>query len=254
MTPMIAALKFAGFLGLTLALMPVQFMLVRTSPSLARALPHWYHRTLARLLGFHISVEGSPPGKRAALVVANHVSWIDIVALSAAAPVSFIAKKEVAGWPLFGLMAKLQRTVFVDRDSRHQTDRLRNQMTARLEAGDVLVLFPEGTSHDGLNVLDFKSAFFSAADRDGLEVVPVAIGYTHVLNLPMTRRQRPRFAWYGDMDLVSHLWEALKSTPISITIKFHDPTTLAVAGGRKPLARLTETLLQDSIARLVSGR
>jgi lyso-ornithine lipid O-acyltransferase len=254
MTRIVAALKLAGFLGLTIALMPVQYALTRTSPRLARALPHAYHKILARLLGFRISVEGIAPGNGAALIVANHVSWIDIVALSAAAPVSFIAKKEVSGWPLFGLMARLQRTVFVDRERRQKTDHHRSEMTARLMSGDVLVLFPEGTSHDGLHVLDFKSAFFSAADIEGLRVIPAAIAYTHVLNLPMTRRQRPAFAWYGDMDLTPHLWEALKSAPVSITIRFLEAKTLAAAGDRKALARYSETWVKDSLAQLVSGR
>ena len=103
-----------GFLALTLPLMPVQFVLR------SKRLPWIYHRLLCKILGVTLIIEGAPP-TGAALLVANHVSWLDIPVLSAIAPLSFIAKREVRVWPLFGAMAKLQRTVFVNRESRHST-------------------------------------------------------------------------------------------------------------------------------------
>ena len=109
-----------GFLALTLPLMPVQYGFTWFSRRAARWLPFAYHRLLCRLLGITITTQGALP-KRPALLVANHVSWLDIPVLSAIMPVSFIAKREVGTWPLFGLMAKLQRTVFIDRERRHKT-------------------------------------------------------------------------------------------------------------------------------------
>jgi lyso-ornithine lipid O-acyltransferase len=254
MIRLVAALRLAGFLGLTLPLMPVQYLFLKTSARLARSFPHHYHKAVARMLGFEVIIEGAAPQQGPILLVSNHVSWIDIVALSATAPLSFIAKREVAGWPLFGQLAKLQRTVFVDRDRRHKTGEHRNEISSRLEEKDTLVLFPEGTSFDGLRVLNFKSAFFGAVEATDVPVVPVAIAYSHVTGLPMTRRQRPSFAWYGDMDLPRHLWAALKATPIRITIRFHEPLTLASAGGRKQLAQATEAIIRDSLAHMLSGR
>jgi lyso-ornithine lipid O-acyltransferase len=244
----------AGFVGLTLPLMPVQQVFKWTWRSMARRFPHYYHRVLSRVLGFRIAVEGEIPRHGPALLVANHVSWIDIVACSAVAPLSFVAKKEVGAWPLFGQLAKLQNSVFVDRERRHKTVASRNEIQERLKAGDVLMLFPEGTSHDGLNMLPFKSAFFGAAAFESVPVIPVTIAYNKFHGLPMMRRQRPWFAWYGDMDLPPHLWGALQQGPIGITIRFHAPVLLGDAGGRKQLAQITERQISESLAQLLHGR
>ncbi len=243
-----------GFLGLTLPLMPLQLLFKTIWPGMARRFPHHYHRMLSNLLGFRIVVEGEVPAQGPALLVANHVSWIDIVAFSAVLPVSFVAKKEVGSWPLFGQLAKLQNSVFVDRERRHRTGRSRNEIQERLKAGDMLMLFPEGTSHDGLNVLPFKSAFLGAAELDHIPVVPVTIAYHRFHGLPMTRRLRPSFAWYGDMDLPPHLWAAVQAGPIGITIRFHAPLKIGEHGGRKDMTQLAYRQISESLAQILHGR
>ncbi len=104
-----AAAILAGFAGLTLPLMPVQAALLKASPRLARRLPHWYHRQVCRLMGIRLHVEGRIAEHAPVLVVANHVSWLDIPVISAVAPVSFVAKKEVSTWPFISTLARLQR-------------------------------------------------------------------------------------------------------------------------------------------------
>lgn len=247
-----AALCLAGFAALTLPLMPVQLMLLRLQPAAARRLPMHYHRFVARILGFKVNRIGRLAGGGPLMLACNHVSWIDIVVLSTVAPVSFIAKREVAGWPFFGWLAKLQRSVFVDRDRRHATGSSHDELSDRLAAGDVLVLFAEGTSHDGASVLPFKSSFFGAAERLAIPVQPVSIAYRSRRNLPMTRRQRPAYAWYGDMELAPHLWQALVSGPIEVTIVCHPP----LAGGlpRKELAREAEKAVRRGLALALHGR
>ncbi len=239
----------AGFLLLTLPLMPAQATFNAMWPAMARRFPHWYHKALARLMGVHVNVSGVPPRGGPTLLVGNHVSWLDIVVLSAAHPLSFIAKKEVAGWPLFGLMAKLQRTVFVDRERRTKTVHVRNGIAERLGRGDTLVLFPEGTSNDGRQILPFKSALFGVAEGADVPVVPLTIAYTHRNGLPMTRRQRPGCAWYGDMDLTPHLWELVQSGPISVVVAFHEP--LAPGADRKAHAQQAETMIRAKLADIL---
>ncbi len=158
-----AGLSLAGFLALTLPLMPLQWLLIKSGSRAQRALPHWYHKQVCRLLGVRLHVHGSIRDDQAVLVVSNHVTWLDIPVLSAAAPVSFVAKKEVADWPLAGSLARLQRTVFVDRGSRSSVGKTSNEMASRLHAGDHVVLFAEGTSSDGNKVLPFKTSLFAAA-------------------------------------------------------------------------------------------
>ena len=166
------------------------------------------------------------------LIVANHTSYFDILVFSAWCP-SRSLRARCCDMALVGTLAKLQETVFVERTRRAQTGAARDQIRERLLAGDTLVLFPEGTSDDGNCVLPFKSALMGAVeaeigtDESGrvrhVPVQPVSISYVALHGMPMGRENRPLFAWYGDMDLVPHLWEAAKAGPIDVVVEFHPP-------------------------------
>ena len=215
---------------------------------MARVFPHYYHGMVCRILGVTVEVVGVPP-QGSALIVANHVSWLDIVVLSAATPCSFIAKREVGTWPLFGALARLQRSVFIDRQKRHSTGRSRKGIAARLDAGETLVLFAEGTSGDGASVRHFKSSFFAAANDD-TKIVPTTLAYLTQWNMMLTRRQRPSIAWYGDMDMAPHLWAALKSGPIAVRVVFHnalDPSH------RKQAAKEAEQTIRAGLVSALHG-
>jgi 1-acyl-sn-glycerol-3-phosphate acyltransferase len=196
-------------------------------------------------------------------MVANHSSYFDILVFSAVARVSFIAKHEVAKWPLFGTLARLQETVFIERERRSQTVEARDMIRKRLLDGDALVLFPEGTSDDGNSVRPFKSALLGAAevelgtDAQGrvrhVPIQPVSIAYVGLYGLPMSRDMRPLVAWYGDMDLVPHLWEALKTGPIEAVVEFHEPLSLDTEKDRKALAGTSETRVRRGQARALAG-
>jgi 1-acyl-sn-glycerol-3-phosphate acyltransferase len=214
----------------------------------------YYHRLVLRILGVRVEIDGEALKNGPAIIAANHVSWLDIVILSAMAPVSFIAKRDVKGWPFFGALAQLQRTVFVDRNRRHTTASSRDEMQERLAAGDMLVLFAEGTSGDGTRVLPFKSTFFAAAEHPGVSVQPLSVVYTGHRNLPMTRRQRPLYAWYGDMDMPPHLWAALAHGPIEVKVICHPPLTIATMGDRKSLAKHAETTVRRGLIHALHGR
>ncbi len=228
--------------------MPVQQLFIWLWPDMARQFPHAYHRLLCRILGVTVLVDGTPP-QASSLIVANHVSWLDIVVLSAATPCSFIAKREVGTWPLFGTMARLQRTIFVDRTRRLSTVDRRDDMSERLAEGGALVLFAEGTSGDGASVRPFKSSFFAAADVNA-KIVPTTLAYLNQWNMPLTRRQRPSVAWYGDMDMAPHLWALLKSGPVTVRVIFHDPLD---TGHRKHAAREAEQTIRSSLASALHG-
>jgi lyso-ornithine lipid O-acyltransferase len=242
-------LKLAGFAGLTLPLMPVQALFKATAPNLARCFPHHYHKRLCKVLGLRVTAKGYIPSSPC-LIVTNHVSWLDIPCVSSVLPVSFIARHDMVEWPLFGQMAKLQRTVLVDRSRRIKTGKTRDDIVSRLRSGDTLVLFPEGTSHDGLNVLDFKSSFFAAVEDAGVPVIPATLAYHSHFGLPMTRRERPFVAWYGDMDLPQHLWDFVQRGPIDVTIHFHAPLTTS---DRKTLAKTAEKTIRQSLGPMLHG-
>jgi len=247
-SPLVAGLRLGAFVAVTLPLMPLQQVFIWCWPALARRFPMHYHRLVLRLIGVKLRIVGAPAAGPA-LIVSNHVSWLDIVALSAAVPCSFIAKREVGTWPFFGSLARLQRTVFIHRDRRHEAGKSRDAVRERLNAGDTLVLFAEGTSSDGLRVLPFKSALFAAADLSGVDVQPVTLAHLGHRHLPMPRRLRPFYAWYGGMDLAPHLWQALRAGPIEMVLIRHPPLRFDAGGDRKRLSREAEKAVRRGLVQ-----
>ncbi len=207
-SPLRAIVRLALYGALTFSVMPVQFVALILDLRLATRVPLLYCKWCCRILGLQIQRHGVPSQVRPTLFVSNHVSYFDIMVYGSIIPGSFVAKAQVARWPLFGWLAKLQRTVFVERRGQRSLDS-RDDMAVRLERGDNLILFPEGTSDDGNRVLPFKSALFSVAEQpprgQALVIQPVSIAYTRLDGVPMGRYLRPLIAWYGDMDLASHL-------------------------------------------------
>lgn len=264
----------AGFAGLTLPLLPVQAVLKRTAPSAAKIFPHWYHKRVCQLLGVRLDVEGAITRDQPVLIVANHTSWLDIPVLSAVAPVSFVAKKEVGSWPGVAMLANLQRTVYVDRKRRSQVSATAGEIAQRLDNGDQIVLFAEGTSTDGNRVLPFRSSLFAAAmpskspapqivsDRGqeqaraaGTETSPLvqtlAITYTRLHGIPLSRAQRYLIGWYGDMDMADHAWTLLKSGPIDVAVRIGAPIPLTAFENRKDLAAHTEKNIRGAVTALL---
>ena len=256
-----ASFILAVFLVLTLLLIPLQWLAVKLHLSAARTVPRRYHSFVCRLFGIRIRVTGAP-ANAGVLMAANHAGWLDIPILSSLAKVSFIAKSEVGSWPFFGTLARLQRTVFVRREKTKAAE-ARDEIKKRLREGDALVIFPEGTSSDGNRVLPFRSALLSAAefvletDRAQHDVhapvQPVSIAYVGLHGMPMGRETRPFFAWYGDMELVPHLWEALRTGPIDVAVEFHPPMTIDAAAGRKALAAHCEKMVRAGLIRALTG-
>ena len=245
--------RLAVYLAWTVPLMPVQAIGLMLRCSWVARFPQFYHRRCCRILGVRVRMIGQPTGARPVLFAANHVSYLDITVLGSLLPASFIAKTEVAGWPLFGWLAKLQRSVFVDRRAR-STATQRDSIAGRLAAKDALILFPEGTSGDGNRVLPFKSALFSAADNPSVTVQPVSVAYARLDGMPLGRVLRPLFAWYGSMAMAPHLWTMLGLGTVEVVVEFHRPTTLAECGSRKLLAQYCRERVAEGVASALSGR
>jgi 1-acyl-sn-glycerol-3-phosphate acyltransferase len=250
--------RLGTYAAFTLALMPVQWLLVRIRSPWVVLLPKRYHQTSSRILGFRVEVRGSMSTQHPTLFACNHSSYTDISILGGVIPGCFVAKAEVAGWPLFGWLAKLQRTVFVDRRVR-TTATQRDAMAERLAAGENLILFPEGTSNDGNRVLPFKSSLFSVAEyrsEDGraLAVQPVSIAYTKLDGMPLGRAIRPMIAWYGDMEMFSHMWTLVGLGVVTVVVEFHPVVTLRDLGSRKALAEHCHRVVSNGVAAALAGR
>lgn len=249
------------FISLVIALVPFQYIFMKAKLGWQRKLPHFFHRIAAYLLGFRVKTHGEPARERPLLLVANHVSWSDIVVLSSVANVCFIAKSEVRKWPVFGTFAILQRTVFVEREKKGRTAQQASDIALRLAGGDAMVLFPEGTTSDGNRVLPFKTSLFGAAHaairEAGAETVivqPVSIAYTGVHGMPMGRFHRPIASWPGDVELMPHLKGILKEGAIDVEIRFGEPVEVSATTNRKELARIMEERVTTMLHSSLRGR
>lgn len=251
-----------GFVLLTVPLMPLQAAFVRFSPTLARRLPYWYHRQVCRLVGLRLKLEGEVIPDRPVLLVANHTSWLDIPVLSAVAPISFVAKKEVGTWPGISMLARLQRTVFVDRERRAKVGETASEIVARLATGDTVVLFAEGTSSDGNRVLPFKTSLFAAAKPSarvgagvaGAVVQTISLVYTRLHGVPFGRADRVLTGWYGDMEMHTHAWQLLKAGPVDVHVRVGPPVPLESFADRKELARKSEEEVRENVVRILRAR
>lgn len=254
---MIAIIRLIRLFGWIAICAPLQSALLLLKAPLSRRLPHIFHRGACRIFGLDVELWGERSRERPTLFICNHTSYLDIIALGAVLPGSFVAKSEVRSWPLFGFLAILQRTVFVER-RRDATVKHRDEMVERLEAGDNLILFPEGTSNDGNRVLPFKSAFFGVAERPikgrPLVVQPVSISYTKLNGIPMGRRYRPYYAWYGDMELATHLFEMAGLGRATVVVECHPPVTIEQFKNRKELAAHCERVIAEGVSKAISGR
>ncbi|MBB6254905.1 lysophospholipid acyltransferase family protein [Nitrospirillum iridis] len=258
-SPRAGSLRLALYLAWTFLCIPVQAALVSLNlPGQAR-FPRFYHRVCCRLmLALDVDVVGERSVGRPTLFVSNHSSYLDIPVLGSVLDCSFVAKSEVGMWPLFGLLAKLQRTVFVNRANRREAGKQRDDMAGRLVAGDSLVLFPEGTSSDGNRVLPFKTALFAVANTQvnghPVAVQPVSVVCTHLDGLPLGHELRPLYAWYGDMELPPHLWQMIGAGRLRIRVEFHPVVSLEDFSSRKALADHCFQVVAAGVDRAVSGR
>lgn len=247
---------------ITLPLMPVQWAAVALKHPLRRRIPVFYHRLICAVLGVRVRMVGAPMNAHPLLIVANHTSWLDISVITSAAPVVFVAKHEIASWPFFGLLAKLQRSVFVDRGRRHKTGEVNAEIAQRLAEGDPVVLFGEGTSGDGNRVLPFRTALIGAA-RDALAaaehvqqvwIQPLSVAYVNFQGLPMGRARRPLAAWYGEMDLIPHLVEIGRRGAIDVIMTWGEPVAYNAETDRKALAKDLEVAVRRLTVAALRGR
>jgi 1-acyl-sn-glycerol-3-phosphate acyltransferase len=237
----------------TLIAIPIQAVLMLLPGHAKISFGCFYHRVLCWLIGLKVQVVGKVSDKPATLFLPNHSSWLDILVLGSVLRASFVAKSEVREWPVVGIIAKFGRTVFVSRRRTSTVIREADSMRERLVAGDNLILFAEGTSNDGSRVLPFRSAFLAAA-ADAKAVQPISLVYDRLGGLPACRRDRPFFAWYGDMDIASHFWRIARRSGARATVLLHEPADPATIPDRKALTVAVSDVVASGAAQLRQNR
>ncbi|MCI4664419.1 MAG: 1-acyl-sn-glycerol-3-phosphate acyltransferase [Neomegalonema sp.] len=243
--------RLAAFALSTLALLPLFFIARAIGERRDRYIAAMWCASGVRLCGLKIRQVGEPISGGALLV--NHASWIDILLIGARAPVHFVAKAEVSGWPIFGWIGRISNTVFIAR-KRAEAKAQEQLLAGRARGGDLLCLFPEGTSSDGMRVLPFKSSLFSlffvkdveagegAAEERPMLAQPVSIHFAPRSGLP-----KSFYGWWGKMDLFGHIMAICKLGGGVATLHFHPPLNPADFPNRKALAAEAERKVREGL-------
>lgn len=254
--------RLSGFFAALALLAPPQIILMHV-PRWRFILPRVFFRFMLALLSVRVSVTGPLPEiasktgqKSGTLLVANHVSWFDVALIGAILPVTFMAKSEVKAWPLFGQLAWLNNTLFVTRRIGRHTLHETNALSARLVRGEIVVLFAEGTSSDGLRVLPFKSSFFAVCEGDKgttIAVQAMSLAYMRRHNMALGRRQRMAYGWIGDMTLLPHFVKIFAGPPLGVDLLFHPAVPHEQAPDRKTLARTLHWQVSQGLDAISGG-
>jgi 1-acyl-sn-glycerol-3-phosphate acyltransferase len=254
MWPFLRALvRIAAFAGLNLLLVPLYLLARPCNASLSHALVRSYCRASCAILGVEVTADGQPFRACPTLYVANHVSYLDVLILGALLDAAFIAKLEVAGWPLFGQLGRLTGTLFVRRHWREAPGQCR-ALAARLEAGQSLVLFGEGTSTDGLAVRRFKTSLLSVMEAGRLDrpaaVQAVTLAFCCLRDgTPIDRRNCDLYAWHGDAGFLPRLWGVVRADGLRVRVTIDAPFLSWGVQSRKVLGAQLQAVVAARLAQ-----
>lgn len=242
MNNLIACIKLLGFAVACLIIVPLQsLVLAFTKGPVAYFLPTFWHRFVCFCFAIRYEVDGTAVADKQTIFMSNHISYLDIPVIASVLRASFVAKEDVARWPVFGFLSKLQQTAFISR-SRKDASNVKGGLDQMLADGKSLIIFPEGTSTDGRDVRPFKSSLFALAmgrDNPDLMIQPMTLSMEDADGRHIeTQNDRDLYSWHVDMDteLPDHLWRFAKSKGATIKIKFHTPLRAAAFQDRKLLA------------------
>jgi len=204
-----------------------------------RQLMAWANR-LMRILKIELRVSGAPP-VGGAVLVANHVSWLDIHVLHSIFPARFISKAEVRDWPLLGQLAKAAGTLFISREKKSDAIRVNQEMAAELQAGECLAFFPEGTTTDGQGMRRFFPSLFQPAVEAGCPVIPAAIRYLNPQGGACLEA-----AYHGEMTLLASFWRIAKLRGLVVEVAFL-PALENNGNNRRELAKQAEVAIRSAL-------
>ena len=267
-------------IGILIALALALGLALASTPERAtRRAKQWFRKGFCRLackaLGIDVEADGTIPDDGPILLVANHISWTDVLALGSRKDIVFLARHDLAAWPVLGALARAYGTLFVERGRKRQIPEVNRQMALSMERRQIVALFPEATTGDGTRLRTFNSSHFAAA-RDLLlrrpeitvvHVMPVVIAYTRGGGLPLGRAGRACVAWYGDTDFAPHLIDLVHGGRTKCRIRFLPSIRFDRATDRKVVTReaaaairaafrveIMERVREDRSAYVLSGR
>ena len=216
-------LKFTVFVFLTIFLIFLKTLLQLFTQSKSQKIIQIFHKLLLWLLNINVEVIGKrDQNNLPTLYVSNHLSYLDIPVLGSILNGRFIAKNDISNWPIIGNLSKVGNTIFINRNLSFLKAN-KSIIMDYISRGDNVILFPEGTTSDGIRILNFKSSLFTSLEEKNILIQPIVINYKSINGMPLNRWLKPIIAWYGDMDLKPHLINILKLFSIKVKIIFLPP-------------------------------
>ena len=209
-----------------------------------------FFKGLVKIFGIKVNIKGRKY-KKNVLFVSNHISYLDIFVLGSSVDGLFVAKSEIDSWPFINKMCALGRTIFVNRNDIIKVKGQMNRITSTLKRGYSVILFPEGTSSDGSKVLPFKTSLLGVIEDKNPQdfyLQPISISYSKLDGIPLEKKFRPFFAWFGNMDLVSHAWKFLGLGFSEVNVNFHEPKKFAHFKDRKYAAKYCHDVISSQIS------
>lgn len=245
------------FVPFLIVIIPLQALIVRLRLPFWYVVPRMFHHLGCVFLGLRVRVVGEVATGRPTLLVSNHISWADIIAIGSVTPVIFVAKREVSEWPFVRIMAYLQKTVFVDRTRRSGTGRTAKAMGQAMARGDNVVLFAEGQSDIGTHVLPFRSALVGAAQHameaagaKEVNIQPLTIAYTRMQGLPISRNERSLVTWDKSKSIKQNIRHILSGPVKEVTVAFGTPQVLREGVDRKTITKAAENEVRATLVAL----
>ncbi|MDB5943142.1 MAG: plsC [Ramlibacter sp.] len=197
----------------------IVFLFPRMSPAQRQERVQSWARRMLRALGIRLELRGAPPAAGPLLLVANHISWLDILVMHAARHCRFVSKSDVKSWPLIGTLATGGGTLYIERESRRDAMRVVHHMADSLRSGEILAVFPEGTTSDGVSLLPFHANLIQAAISAGAPVQPVALSFVDAASGATSLAP----CYVGDDTLVGSVWRTLSGPPIAAVVSYGEP-------------------------------
>ena len=215
--------KFFIFIFLTIILIFFKASLQLVTKRISQKIVQIFHNLVLWLVNINVEVIGERNlNKLPTLYVSNHLSYLDIPVLGSVINGKFIAKNEISNWPIIGFLSKVGNTIFINRNLRFLKIN-KSIIFDYISRGDNIILFPEGTTSDGIRVLRFKSSLLTSLEQKNILIQPIVIKYQSINGIPLNRWLKPIIAWYGDMDFKPHLINILKLFSIKVKITFLPP-------------------------------
>ena len=235
-----------GYVALWLIVFIVPVLVVYILPNRFKQFVYQsFYKIICRIFRIKIHVTGKIAKDHPILFASNHVSYLDILILGASLPSSFISKASVGSWPIVGFIAKLTGTILIERKKSQAGNHL-SALKDSIKKKKNLTLFPEGTTGDGISVLNFKSSLFKIAEDHNITIQPVTIKYTKINGLPVHRNEASELAWIGDMDLQPHLKNLLKMGTVEAEVIIHE--ALPKIDNRKEIASKSQEIVAAGLA------